>query len=98
MVGGQELSGGQWQRIALARAFHRPAGLLVRRSRGAEGAVAGSPLLTEEVLDDLTGGLLPRTSGGPQTPVAEDRDHALGGHVVTEPVEKARLVQPVSLN
>ncbi|MCC9707147.1 ABC transporter ATP-binding protein/permease [Streptomyces sp. MNU76] len=27
--GGQELSGGQWQRIALARAFHRPAGLLV---------------------------------------------------------------------
>ncbi|QKV95373.1 ABC transporter ATP-binding protein [Streptomyces sp. NA02950] len=27
--GGVELSGGQWQRIALARAFHRPAGLLV---------------------------------------------------------------------
>ncbi len=27
--GGQELSGGQWQRIAIARAFHRPAGLLV---------------------------------------------------------------------
>ncbi|WP_312023430.1 ATP-binding cassette domain-containing protein [Streptomyces sp. RP5T] len=27
--GGQELSGGQCQRIALARAFHRPAGLLV---------------------------------------------------------------------
>lgn len=27
--GGQELSGGQWQRIALARAFHRDAGLLV---------------------------------------------------------------------
>lgn len=27
--GGQELSGGQWQRIALARAFHRKAGLLV---------------------------------------------------------------------
>ncbi|WP_425557811.1 ABC transporter ATP-binding protein [Kitasatospora cystarginea] len=27
--GGEELSGGQWQRIALARAFHRPAGLLV---------------------------------------------------------------------
>lgn len=27
--GGQELSGGQWQRIALARAFHCPAGLLV---------------------------------------------------------------------
>ncbi|MDH6110203.1 ATP-binding cassette subfamily B protein [Kitasatospora sp. MAP12-15] len=29
MWGGQELSGGQWQRIAIARAFHRPAGLLV---------------------------------------------------------------------
>ncbi|MGF1426292.1 ABC transporter ATP-binding protein [Kitasatospora sp. LaBMicrA B282] len=28
-LGGEELSGGQWQRIALARAFHRPAGLLV---------------------------------------------------------------------
>ncbi len=28
-LGGQELSGGQWQRIALTRAFHRPAGLLV---------------------------------------------------------------------
>ncbi|MCQ4040479.1 ATP-binding cassette domain-containing protein [Streptantibioticus rubrisoli] len=28
-VGGEELSGGQWQRIALARAFYRPAGLLV---------------------------------------------------------------------
>ncbi|WP_344522959.1 ABC transporter ATP-binding protein [Streptomyces albiaxialis] len=28
-LGGQELSGGQWQRIALARAFHREAGLLV---------------------------------------------------------------------
>lgn len=27
--GGVELSGGQWQRIAIARAFHRPAGLLV---------------------------------------------------------------------
>ncbi|MBC3840746.1 ABC transporter ATP-binding protein [Streptacidiphilus sp. 4-A2] len=27
--GGQELSGGQWQRLALARAFHRPCGLLV---------------------------------------------------------------------
>ncbi|MEU9987858.1 ABC transporter ATP-binding protein [Streptomyces sp. NPDC048045] len=27
--GGQELSGGQWQRMAIARAFHRPAGLLV---------------------------------------------------------------------
>jgi ATP-binding cassette subfamily B protein len=28
-VGGEELSGGQWQRIALARAFYPPAGLLV---------------------------------------------------------------------
>ncbi|PNE40964.1 ABC transporter [Streptomyces noursei] len=28
-LGGQELSGGQWQRIALTRAFHRRAGLLV---------------------------------------------------------------------
>ncbi len=28
-LGGQELSGGQWQRIALTRAFYRPAGLLV---------------------------------------------------------------------
>ncbi|WP_258564830.1 ABC transporter ATP-binding protein [Streptomyces sp. WELS2] len=28
-LGGEELSGGQWQRIALARAFFRPAGLLV---------------------------------------------------------------------
>ncbi|MGW8378300.1 ABC transporter ATP-binding protein [Streptomyces sp. ODS28] len=28
-LGGQELSGGQWQRIALTRAFHRSAGLLV---------------------------------------------------------------------
>ncbi|MGW0885365.1 ATP-binding cassette domain-containing protein [Streptomyces sp. NPDC002671] len=28
-LGGQELSGGQWQRIALARVFDRPAGLLV---------------------------------------------------------------------
>ncbi|MDJ0383153.1 ABC transporter ATP-binding protein [Streptomyces sp. G-G2] len=27
--GGVELSGGQWQRLAIARAFHRPAGLLV---------------------------------------------------------------------
>ncbi|MEV4925898.1 ABC transporter ATP-binding protein [Streptomyces roseoverticillatus] len=27
--GGVELSGGQWQRIAIARAFYRPAGLLV---------------------------------------------------------------------
>ncbi|WP_406303694.1 ABC transporter ATP-binding protein/permease [Streptomyces sp. NBC_00885] len=27
--GGQELSGGQWQRMAIARAFHRPASLLV---------------------------------------------------------------------
>ncbi|MFF3606871.1 ABC transporter ATP-binding protein [Streptomyces sp. NPDC002463] len=27
--GGVQLSGGQWQRIAIARAFHRPAGLLV---------------------------------------------------------------------
>nr|WP_317620077.1 ABC transporter ATP-binding protein [Streptomyces sp. CBMA156] len=27
--GGEELSGGQWQRIAIARAFHRQAGLLV---------------------------------------------------------------------
>ncbi|KJY42125.1 hypothetical protein VR41_09265 [Streptomyces sp. NRRL B-1568] len=27
--GGQGLSGGQWQRIAIARAFYRPAGLLV---------------------------------------------------------------------
>ncbi|MDH6132222.1 ATP-binding cassette subfamily B protein [Kitasatospora sp. MAA4] len=29
MWGGQELSGGQWQRIAIARAFYRRAGLLV---------------------------------------------------------------------
>jgi ATP-binding cassette subfamily B protein len=28
-LGGEELSGGQWQRMAIARAFHRPAGLLV---------------------------------------------------------------------
>lgn len=28
-LAGEELSGGQWQRIALARAFFRPAGLLV---------------------------------------------------------------------
>ncbi|UNT01357.1 ABC transporter ATP-binding protein/permease [Streptomyces tubbatahanensis] len=28
-LGGQELSGGQWQRVALTRAFHRNAGLLV---------------------------------------------------------------------
>nr|WP_231904997.1 ABC transporter ATP-binding protein [Streptantibioticus cattleyicolor] len=28
-LGGQELSGGQWQRIALTRAFYRPAGLVV---------------------------------------------------------------------
>ncbi|MDF2254389.1 ABC transporter ATP-binding protein [Streptantibioticus ferralitis] len=28
-LSGEELSGGQWQRIAIARAFHRPAGLLV---------------------------------------------------------------------
>lgn len=28
-LNGEELSGGQWQRIALARAFHREAGLLV---------------------------------------------------------------------
>ncbi|MEU3407108.1 ABC transporter ATP-binding protein [Streptomyces sp. NPDC006670] len=28
-LGGTDLSGGQWQRIALARAFYRPAGLLV---------------------------------------------------------------------
>lgn len=28
-LGGQELSGGQWQRVALTRAFHRRAGLLV---------------------------------------------------------------------
>jgi ATP-binding cassette subfamily B protein len=28
-AGGEALSGGQWQRIALARAFYRPAGLLV---------------------------------------------------------------------
>ncbi|MFH9426232.1 ABC transporter ATP-binding protein [Streptomyces sp. NPDC017529] len=28
-LGGQELSGGQWQRIALTRAFHREAGLLI---------------------------------------------------------------------
>ncbi|GHA51911.1 hypothetical protein GCM10010345_65670 [Streptomyces canarius] len=28
-LNGEELSGGQWQRIALARAFFRPAGLLV---------------------------------------------------------------------
>ncbi|WP_189935248.1 ABC transporter ATP-binding protein [Streptomyces sulfonofaciens] len=28
-LGGQELSGGQWQRVALTRAFYRPAGLLV---------------------------------------------------------------------
>ncbi|MFG2845358.1 ABC transporter ATP-binding protein [Kitasatospora sp. NPDC048296] len=28
-LGGEELSGGQWQRIALARAFYRKAGLLV---------------------------------------------------------------------
>ncbi|MFE9426324.1 ABC transporter ATP-binding protein [Kitasatospora sp. NPDC006697] len=28
-MGGEELSGGQWQRMAIARAFHRPAGLLV---------------------------------------------------------------------
>ena len=27
--GGQELSGGQWQRLSIASAFHRPAGLLV---------------------------------------------------------------------
>ncbi|WP_304940917.1 ATP-binding cassette domain-containing protein [Streptacidiphilus sp. P02-A3a] len=27
--GGQELSGGQWQRLAIARAFYRPAALLV---------------------------------------------------------------------
>lgn len=28
-MGGEELSGGQWQRLAIARAFHREAGLLV---------------------------------------------------------------------
>ncbi|WP_327064694.1 ABC transporter ATP-binding protein [Kitasatospora sp. NBC_01302] len=28
-MGGEELSGGQWQRLAIARAFHRPAGLLI---------------------------------------------------------------------
>ncbi|WP_457029522.1 ABC transporter ATP-binding protein [Kitasatospora sp. P5_F3] len=28
-AGGEALSGGQWQRIALARAFYRPAGLLI---------------------------------------------------------------------
>ncbi|WP_146259240.1 ATP-binding cassette domain-containing protein [Streptomyces tateyamensis] len=28
-MGGEELSGGQWQRMAIARSFHRPAGLLI---------------------------------------------------------------------